>query len=78
MAKEWRSCPACGSTDIGLWNARKMTYHCHQCDSYWTKYGTIIDNSYQHSQNTSCDNGDWNGFIDPDDFPTDGFGDSGW
>ena len=77
MAKEWCRCPVCKSTDIGLWNARKMTYHCHHCDSYWTKYGTIIDDSYRQSRNTSYDCENWNGFTDSDDYPTDGCGENG-
>lgn len=31
------NCPVCGSADIGLWNSRKQTYHCHNCDNYFNK-----------------------------------------
>lgn len=69
-------CPVCGSNKIGLWNARKMTYHCHDCDSYFSKYGSVYNDSEPvNSQNHSSG---WNGFTDPDDFPSDGFGGSGW
>lgn len=34
-------CPLCESNDIGLWNSRKQTYHCHSCNCYFDKYGMI-------------------------------------
>ena len=68
-------CPVCGSTDIGLWNFRKQTFHCHECNSYFSKYGSVINNNVPIIQPGRDDR---NGFTDPDDFPTDGFGDNGW
>lgn len=70
-----RICPVCGSTDIGLWNEFKQTFHCHDCDCYFNKYGTIIeDRAPVYIKHCSG----WNGFSDPDDYPNDGCGDSGW
>ena len=71
------SCPICGSTKVGLWNTRKKTYHCHECDSYFNRYSRLVYDSEPviRCRNTSFG---WNGFIDPDDFPSDGFGDGGW
>ena len=70
-----RTCPVCGSTDIGLWNELKQTFHCRDCDCYFNKYGTIIEDSAPvYIQRGSG----WNGFSDPDDFPNDGYGNSGW
>ncbi len=68
-------CPVCGSTDIGLWNSRKQTFHCHECDSYFNKYGRVINDNIQivHRRNNG-----WNVFTDPDDFPSEGFGGNGW
>lgn len=77
MDKKWHCCPVCGSTDIGLWNAKKKTFHCHECNNYWTKYGTIIRDTYRPSNHHNSGSG-WNGFSDPDDFPTDGFDGGGW
>ncbi len=71
------SCPNCGSNDVGLWNSRKQTYHCHQCDNYFNKFGRVIGDNYNTRKN-SGGRSVWNGFTDPDDFPTDGFGDGGW
>ena len=70
-----KTCPVCGSTDIGLWNSRKQTFHCHECDCYFNKYGNVINDNIQivHRGNNR-----WNGFTDPDDFPTEGFGSNGW
>ena len=70
-----KTCPVCGSTDIGLWNNRKQTFHCHECDSYFSKYGSVITDFRTHNGSKTSR---WNGFTDPDDFPTDGFGGSGW
>ena len=69
-------CPICDSTDIGLWNARKQTFHCHECDCYFSKYGSVIDDSaplYGRQGGDGC-----NGFTDPDNFHSDGYGNGGW
>jgi len=55
----------------------KKTYHCHERDNFWTKYGTIISKPYGASSHYTNASG-WNGFSDPDDFPTDGFDGDGW
>ena len=34
-------CPACGSCDIDLFNSRKQTYHCHNCDTYFNRHGIV-------------------------------------
>lgn len=91
MANERRTCPVCGSTDVVLYNSRKMTYRCHWCDSYWDQHGTVIENNYlRNRDNIRNRNTDqqycnsyrrdesWNGYTDPDDFPTDGLGDNGY
>ncbi len=68
-------CPVCGSTDIGLWNSRKQTFHCHECDSYFTKYGSVIMDNMPVIRRGSRG---WNGFTDPDNYPTDGYDNNGW
>ena len=84
MVNERKICPICGSGDVGLYNSRKMTYHCHWCDSYWDQYGTVIENNYQRNRNNNqyrhqINGGvSWNGYTDPDDFPTEGLGDNGY
>ena len=70
-------CPSCGLRDVGLWNSRKQTYHCHKCDCYFNKYGTLLDGFNEPRQNIGR-RSKWNGFTDPDDFPTDGFSSEGW
>ena len=67
-------CPVCSSRNITLYNALKMTYHCQDCNNYWDRFGRVI---YPTIYVTRKGRG-WNGFTDPDDFPTDGFGDSEW
>ena len=69
-------CPFCGSVNIGLYNSRQQIYHCHDCESYFNKYGrkVIVDNEPNYGGSA----GGWNSFTDPDDFPTDGFGEGGW
>ncbi len=62
---------------FGKENAMKKTYHCHERDNFWTKYGTIISKPYGASSHYTNASG-WNGFSDPDDFPTDGFDGDGW
>lgn len=69
-------CPMCGSNVVSLYNSRKMTYHCHSCDCYWRADGVIYDNSFLQSY--SGRGSYWNGYTDPDDFPTDGLDGGGW
>ena len=91
MFNEKKTCPVCGSTHVELYNTRKTTYHCHSCDSYWRdRTGIVIENNYlkyldqrQRNNNQQYRNkyriiDTWNGYTDPDDFPTDGLGDNGY
>ena len=72
-----KNCPVCGSDNVKLWNSRKLTFHCHDCDSYFNKYGTVISDGLS-SLCYGGYGGQWNGYTDPNDFPTEGFGSGGW
>ena len=74
MFNEKKTCPVCGSTYVELYNSRKTTYHCHSCDSYW-RDRTGINQQYRNKYRIIDT---WNGYTDPDDFPTDGLGDNGY
>ena len=76
MVKD-KCCPKCGSKDVGLWNSRKQIYHCHDCDNYFKLNGNVRDDLGETRQRDGS-RGGWNGFTDPDDFPTDGFDGGGW
>ena len=69
-----KCCPNCGSSEVGLWNSLKQTVHCYDCDTYFNKYGIIRDDIRRRNRSR----GGWNGFTDPNDFPTDGFDGGGW
>lgn len=71
------SCPVCRSNYIGLWNSRKQIYHCHMCENYFYKDGTIVDVSDENKHRRDS-RGRGNGYTDPNDFPTDGFDGGGW
>lgn len=92
MFNEKKTCPVCSSTNVELYNSRKTIYHCHSCDSYWRdRTGIVIENNIMKSMGqrrsaykdnqyrTNYRRSDhWNGYTDPDDFPTDGLGDNGY
>lgn len=91
MFNERKICPVCGSENVGLYNSRKTTYRCYRCDSYWRdRTCIVIENNYlkylnqrQRNNNQQYHNNyrsidTWNGYTDPDDFPTDGLGDNGY
>ena len=43
-----------------------------------TKYNKSQYNKTKYNKNRSFDSNHWNGFSDPNDFPTDGCGNNGW
>lgn len=77
MNKEMIFCPKCGSWDVSLYIERPVTYHCDACDYYWLRsrpFNTTPNQQWRLGGHDSS----WNGYTDPDDFPTDGLDGGGW
>ncbi|MBR5657103.1 MAG: hypothetical protein IKW98_10585 [Prevotella sp.] len=54
-----------------------MTYHCDSCDYYWLRSRPFNTTPSQQRRRDGYDSS-WNGYTDPDDFPTDGLDGGGW